>query len=251
MKLFNGDCNEVLKELEHQGIKVDGVITSPPYNTSRVGRSDKATTRYGEYKDNMENDDYISWQVELFNRLDRVIKKDGVILYNISYSSENTDTMWLLIADIIRSTPFTTADQIVWKKKSALPNNTSSNKLTRITENIFVFVRKKELKTFHMNKKVVKIREKTGQKYYENTFNFIEAKNNDKGYWNKVHKGTYSIDLCSQLLNRYFVSNSIILDPFSGVGTTGVACKVNNMDYIGIELDKQFHDIAADRIKNV
>lgn len=42
--------------------------------------------------------------------------------------------MWLTIADILRNTNFTIADSIIWKKKSALPNNVSPNKLTRITE---------------------------------------------------------------------------------------------------------------------
>lgn len=61
------------------------------------------------------------------------------------------------------------------KKKSALPNNVSHNKLTRICEFVFVFCRKNEYKTFVANKQV-KSQSKTGQKYYENIFNFIEAK---------------------------------------------------------------------------
>ena len=113
--------------------------------------------------------------------------------------------MWLLIADIIRNTDFITADQIIWKKRSATPNNRSKNKLTRITENVFVFVKKNEIKTFNMNKAVKSVIEKTGQKNYENIYNFIEAKNNDKGEHKKINKATYSVDLCEQLLSRYFI----------------------------------------------
>lgn len=58
------------------------------------------------------------------------------------------------------------ADKIVWKKKSALPNNVSFNKLTRVTEDVFIICRKDEYKTFNANKKVTKT-SKTGQKYYE------------------------------------------------------------------------------------
>ena len=44
-------------------------------------------------------------------------------------------------------------------------------------------------------------------------------------------------------------NNDIIPDPFMGSGTTGIACVNNNHNFIGIELDKQYFDIAKDRIK--
>ena len=53
---------------------------------------------------------------------------------------------------------------------------------------------------------------------------------------------------------EYYLLNSskegsTILDPFMGSGTTGIACVNNNRNFIGIELDKQYFDIAKDRIK--
>ena len=42
--------------------------------------------------------------------------------------------------------------------------------------------------------------------------------------------------------------NFTVLDPFMGSGTTGLACKLLNIDFIGIELDKEYYDIANDRI---
>ena len=44
-------------------------------------------------------------------------------------------------------------------------------------------------------------------------------------------------------------NNDIIPDPFMGSGTTGIACVNNNRNFIGIELDKQYFDIAQNRIK--
>ena len=73
------------------------------------------------------------------------------------------------LAELIQKTEFTIADHIIWKKKSAFPNNCSPNKLTRITENVFVICKKEDFRTFNMNKKVVSVR-KTGQKMYENIF---------------------------------------------------------------------------------
>ena len=131
------------------------------------------------------------------------MNENGCVLWNVSYGSDatvNTEAiglMWLSIADIIRQTNFTVADRIVWKKASSLPNNVSKNKLTRIVEDVFVFCRKGEYKTFNCNKEVSSIG-KNGQTFYKNTFNFIEAKNNDGSC--KLNKATYSSDLCKQLL---------------------------------------------------
>ena len=181
---------------------------------------------------------------------DKILKPNGKILYNISYGGENNECMWLTIADILRQTNFTIADSIIWKKKSALPNNVSPNKLTRITEYVFVFCRKDEYKTFGTNKKVKSVNEKTGQKFYENTFNFIEAKNNDGMC--KLNKATYSSDLCEQLLEIYTPKNSVVYDPFNGTGTTGVACiRKNMLWYFGSELSKEQCEYSEERIKKI
>jgi site-specific DNA-methyltransferase (adenine-specific) len=247
-KIICGDNVEVMKTFPDDCI--DGVITSPPYNTSRTGSADKYDSRYGDYKDNMPNSDYIDWQIDLFKTIETKLKKDGSIIYNINYGSENTETMWLLVADILRKTKLTIADQIIWKKQNALPNNISKNKLTRIIENIFVFVRKDDFKTFNSNKKPTGVIEKTGQKVYENIFNFIEAPNKDRGSHTNNHKATYSTSLCENLINLYYKKGDIILDPFIGTGTTAVACLNTHRKYIGIEISEEYCKIANQRILN-
>jgi len=244
IKLYNGDCLKVMDKLIEQGIKVDTVLTSPPYNIS-LSKGKAYALKYRGYSDCMENSEYIKWTINIFNKLDEILEQNGVILYNINYGTNNNETMWLLIADIIKKTKFTIADNIIWKKSSAFPNSCSSNKITRITENILVICRKTEYKTFHMNKKVVSVR-KTGQKMYENVFGFIEAPNNDRGVYRGNHKATYSTELCVKLLNLY--GGKRVLDCFMGVGTTGLACQNLNKNFIGIELDKDYYEIAKKRI---
>ncbi len=234
-KIFNENCLETMQRPELTG-KVDLVITSPPYNTSRVGASDKYNSRYDTYQDFKSDQDYIDWTVDIFNGYDKVLRKDGCVLYNISYSSENTYLIWLVIADVIRRTNFTTADCIIWKKSNALPNNRSKNKLTRIIEYVFVFVRKSELKTFDANKKVVSVIEKTQQANYENVYNFFEAKNNDGA--NDLNKATFSTDFVKKLIGIYAKDNSLIYDSFMGIGTTAKGCIETNMRYVGSELSE-------------
>ena len=127
-----------------------------------------------------------------------------------------------------------------------MPNNVSHNKLTRICEFVFVFCRKDEYKTFITNKKVKSISEKTGQKFYENIYNFVEAKNNDGS--NKLNKATYSSDLCEQLLNVYAKENALVYDSFNGTGTTGVACIKLGLNYIGSELSEEQCKYSIERL---
>ncbi len=244
-KIYNENCFETMSKMDKI---IDVILTSPPYNTSRIGSSDKYCTRYTEIDDNMTNEQYIEWSVNLFNAYDKILKENGCILYNLSYSSEKTYLIWLVIAEIIKKTNFVTADTIVWKKKIAIPNNRSSNKLTRIVEYIFVFCRKNEIRTFKCNKKVSSIIEKTGQKNYENIYNFVEAKNNDGTC--ELNKATFSSELCNKLLSIYAQPNSIIYDSFMGTGTTAISCIQLNHNYIGSELSKEQINYSENRIKN-
>ena len=45
--------------------------------------------------------------------------------------------------------------------------------------------------------------------------------------------------------------NDLVLDPFMGIGTTGIACKELNRDFIGIEIDENYFNIAKERIDNL
>jgi len=220
---------------ELQG-EVDIVITSPPYNTSRVGATDKYSSRYDLFQDFKTDQEYIDWTCDVFNGYDKILKPNGCVLYNMSYSSEKTHLIWLVIADIIRRTNFITADCIVWKKSNAIPNNVSKNKLTRIVEYIFVFSRKSEFKTFDANKKITGRIERTGQANYENIYNFIEARNNDGS--NTLNKATFSTELITKLMDIYAKPESLVYDSFMGIGTTAKACIEWGMSYIGSELSK-------------
>jgi DNA modification methylase len=245
-KIYNEDCFVTMSNIDK---KVDSIITSPPYNTSRCTNSERALkeneARYDVHLDNKTDIEYLDWSVNLFYAYDKILKENGTILYNISYSSENTDLIWKFVAEIINKTNFTTADTIVWKKDSAIPNNTSHNKLTRICEFVFVFVRKNELDTFFMNKEITSTNT-NGQNYYENKFNFIDARNNDGS--NSLNKATFSTELVRKLLLIYTKENDLIYDSFMGTGTTANACIIEKRNYIGSELSEEQCKYADKRL---
>ena len=243
--IYNENCIETLKT-KIIDKTIDGIITSPPYNIN-IERSDCYYNNGYSDIDKLSEEEYLSIRLNEFKEFSRVVKNDGVICYNISYIKENPILPILLVTKIHNETDLTIADIICWKKSNAIPFQTSPTKLSRIVELIYIFVKKSEINSFKTNKKISKINEKTGQKFYKNYLNYIEAKNND-GYLCKL-KSSYSQDLVNQLINIYFKEGSLIYDPFTGIGTTQLSCIDNNCDYIGSELIKEFFDIALNRIK--
>lgn len=257
-KIFNEDCMVTLDRMVENGVMIDGVITSPFYNTNREKKPLKEIQgnyfhlnyrrRYDEFNDMLTEKEYIDFTVKLFNKIDNVLIENGCILYNMSYGTENIDLMYKTIYNIIDKTAFTVVDTISWKKKNALPNSVSHNRLTRICEFIFVIVRKSEVKTFNANKEISSIRS-NGQKMYKNYYNYIEARNNDGSC--DLNKATYSSELVEKLINIYFKENSLIYDCFMGTGTTAIGCIKCNCNYIGSEISKRQVDYSLKRIKEV
>lgn len=68
---------------------------------------------------------------------------------------------------------------------------------------------------------------------------------------NKVHPTQKPIDLMEYLIKKFTNCNDLVLDPFMGSGTTGIACKNLNRDFIGIELDRKYFEIAKKRIEDI
>jgi site-specific DNA-methyltransferase (adenine-specific) len=62
------------------------------------------------------------------------------------------------------------------------------------------------------------------------------------------HTTQKPISLMEHLVKIHTNENDLVLDPFMGSGTTGVACKNLNRNFIGIELDKEYFNIAKERI---
>ena len=253
IEILQGNCFDLMPTLPN----VDLILTSPPYNTNKkagktrvIGntklKGDAYTyVRYDAFVDDFTDDEYTDFTKRLFLGFDKLLKPNGCVLYNINYGAENTDGMFKAINAVLTETPFTIADVIVWKKSSSFPNSTSSNRLTRIWEFIFVFCRKTEMKTFHCNKRVTSYR-KTGQAAFENVFNLIEARNNDGS--NPYNKATFSSELVEKLLALYAPSDGTVYDPFMGTGTTAVGCVNMGLSCIGTELSEKQCEFARERV---
>lgn len=238
-QIFNENNISTMIRLSDKSIS--GIITSPPYNITSKRKDVYYNNGYSDI-DNLTEDEYLTTRTNEFIEFSRILEDKGVICYNISYHNENPILPTLLMSKVHNETDLTVADIITWKKSTSIPFQTSPTKLSRICELVYVIVKKEFLHEFKTNKQVSKVNEKTGQKFYKNYTNLIEAKNND-GIQCKL-KASFSEDFVNKLLDIYFPEGSLIYDPFMGIGTTARACKKSNRNYIGSELDKEHFDIS-------
>ena len=241
--IHNCDCIELMQT----PMIVDCILTSPPYNmTKRKGGYADKSKRYDSYDDWKTPEEYIKWSVNIFQLFNKVLAENGTILYNFSYSIENPGLPYQMVNSIINETDFTVADTIIWKKNNSIPHPASYNRLNRLVEFIYVFARKKEMKTFNCYKSVSKVSPK-GQKYYNIVNNFVTAKNNDGSC--DLNKATYSTELCNKLLSIYTKEDDVVFDPFIGIGTTAIACKSMKRHYIGSEISTEQVKYARNKLQ--
>lgn len=260
-KIYSEDCFKTMSRIRDKEVSL--ILTSPPYNTSKPIYTEQSKSnyecRYDIFIDTGSHKDYLLWTEKLFKEFDRILCKNGVVIYNINYGTgyDNTcDNLIDIMHTIITKTPFMIADIIGWKKRSALPNNTSSNKCTRIFEFIFVLCRKEENKSFTANKGIASTNPKSGQNFYNVMYNFVEAPNNDGSC--KLNKATFSSELVISLLKMYAGDDrGIVYDPFIGTGTTAVGVvKFNHKydkhySYLGSEISKNQVSYALDRLRDI
>tara|TARA_B000000557_G_scaffold262780_1_gene264290 strand:+ start:1271 stop:1933 length:663 start_codon:yes stop_codon:yes gene_type:complete len=219
--IYNGDCLEIIKELGEN--TVDHTFTSPPYNIGLNKELDsKAKSKYDQFKD--KRPDYFDWCTQIIDELLRIT--DHYVFWNIQANARNKKQVFKLIghyADLLEQ-------NFIWYKKNATPSS-AQYYVTNSVEYILCFSKKKVKANTHF------------------ITNFVDIPKGTKSY------GDFNAVMPEQLAH-YFIENftsenQLILDPFLGVGTTGVVCKKLNRAFIGIELVEDYYNIAKERIETV
>lgn len=223
INLHNGDSIEFMKELDNNTI--DAIITDPPYNISRdnnfktMGRNG---IDFGEWDKNFNLTNWIKIAQPL-------LKKGGNIVIfndwkNMSYIVEELEKNNFEIKDLIR-----------WKKTNAMPRNRDRRFITDYEVAVWA-VKKGGKWTFNRLSDTYEIPEIVGG---------ITPKSEKINGGHPTQKPIY---VMKWIIERLTNENDIVLDPFMGSGTTGVACKELNREFIGSELDKNYFNIAKQRI---
>jgi len=241
--IYCGDTVELMKKIKDKS--VDLILTSPPYLASIRKDNHKYPGAKDLIKDNQPVREYIDWLIDVFKEYERILTDDGVIAFNYSYTTFNPSLPYLLINEVFENTSLEIYDTASWKKKSCVPLSGHPNRMTRIVEMVYIFAKTPDFKA---NKKVSSV-SKTGQKYFNTYYNFIEAKNND----GKVegHEATFSTEFANYFIDLYSKPNDIVLDNFSGTGTTPYAASKMGRQYIGIDLVDDYCEYAKERISKL
>jgi site-specific DNA-methyltransferase (adenine-specific) len=243
--LIKGDCLEVMKGIESGSI--DAIITDPPYGTTAC-----------------KWDSVIDFEL-MWEQLNRIIKPNGAI---VLFSAQPFTSV--LVSSNLKMFKY----EWVWDKVVPTNHLNAKRQPMRLHETICVFYKKQCTYNRQMtdkpkeyqrpNRKLVK------DAFYE-TKNYGDAKrrfaedsdhtktnpktiiqfSNGNGYSKKGNHPTQKpLDLMEYLIKTYTNENEIVLDFTMGSGSTGVAANNLNRNFVGIEKDENYFNIATERIND-
>ena len=240
IQLFHGDCLEVMDNLIQQGIKVDAIITDIPYGTTRC-----------------KWDSVIPFE-EMWKRIKEIRKPTTPI---VLFGSEPFSSSLRL--SNIKEYKY----DWKWEKTQATGFFNAKKQPMRCIEDICVFYQKQCLynpqkteghKPVNSYTKYLSTVNKT-EVYGKCTKELSGGGNTDRfprqllTYSSDkqtcyLHPTQKPLELMEYLVKTYTNEGDIVLDFTMGSGTTGVACKNLNRNFIGIELDENYYNIAKERI---
>jgi site-specific DNA-methyltransferase (adenine-specific) len=237
--LRKGDCLELMKGLPDKGI--DAIIADLPYGTTQ-----------NKYDIRLPFD-------KLWEQYERIIKDNGaIVLFG----------QGLFFVDLVNSNRELFRYDLVWDKQLTSGFLNANRMPLRVHENIAVFYKRlptynpqytegkplhskgksylnKELKNENYGKFKMTDDSRAGstQKYPKSIISF------QKPHPSKAqHRTEKSIEMLEWLIKTYTNEGDVVLDNTMGSGTTGVACVNTNRNFIGMELDDKYFEIAKERI---
>jgi len=258
--ILHGDCQEQLKNIKDE--TVDAIITDPPYGISFMGNKW----------------DYDVPSIRLWKESIRVLKKGG---YLLSFSSAKT---YHRLVCNVEDAGFEIRDQILWIYGEGMPK--SKSLLKPAHEPIVMAIKPGELKELNIDKSRIGTEKRinsgfsgkrniyepankskatecigrypanllhdgnTGIEQFTNYFYCAKADEKDRNTYN-THPTVKPIKLMEYLIRLVCPVGSLILDPFMGSGSTGKAALQQGMNFIGIEQNAEYIQIAKKRLDRV
>ena len=242
MRLIQGDCLIEMQTLIDEGVQVDCILTDPPYNISQLNdnrdrsKMDSPIMRrkkplnydFGAW-DNMERQEFLDFTRDWYELCVQLLRDGGTFISFFSKEDVNYLGWMGKEYDMRTRTIFT------WHKTNPVP---SFRKVNYLSSCEYAWIGSKGEIGWTFNFKQQK-----------EMHNFFETPNKSS-YGVTKHPTEKPLDMIEHLLEIHTNENDLVLDCFMGSGTTGVACKNLNRDFIGIELDEDYFKISDDRIND-
>ena len=240
-KIYHGDCLELMKEIPDKS--VDCIICDLPYGV--LNRRNKSA----------QWDNIIPFE-PLWEQYERIIKDNGAIVLFAS---------GMFTAQLMMSNPKMWRYNLIWDKKNRSTGFLNANRCPlRIHEDIVVFY--KSQPTYNPQFTYGEVNHKRGlsegqnrcygnfavtesiitNKKYPTSIIRVEKEHKNGNYYHPTQK---PVNLLRWLIRTFTNEGELVLDNCMGSGTTAVACIKEKRNFIGMELNKEFYDIACERIK--
>lgn len=248
--LYNEDNKKILELLKKYELKIDLTVTSPPYN---IGK---------EYETNLSTIDYIQWTKEWIESIYAITDTNGSFWLNVGYipieGVGKAIPITYLLWDKI---DFFLIQEIVWNygagvsaKKFFAPRNEKILFYVKNEKN-YIFnldaVRDKNVK-YPNQKKNGKLRCNPLGKNPTDVWEFakVTSGKNRSSKERTLHPAQYPLKVIDRIIKVSSNDMQVVLDPFSGSGTTGIAAHANHRIYLGIEIDQNYCDMSIERFEN-
>jgi site-specific DNA-methyltransferase (adenine-specific) len=239
-KIYNEDCLNTLARMPDNYI--DLTVTSPPYN---IG------IRYDGYKDSRPYADYFAWMECWLRELYRVTKADGRVCINHYLSMSMNGERCSPIANII-----SIADKLGFKYHGiAVWTDRTVSKLTAWGS--WLSASAPYVNTPYEG--VIILYKERWKKDTAGKTNIPKKEfiSGCSGVWNlktenrKLHPAAFPVSLPSRCIQLFSYERDVVYDPFIGTGTTAIACKNLNRNFIGSEISKKYCAIAESQLNEL
>ncbi|WP_459085924.1 DNA-methyltransferase [Helicobacter pylori] len=228
IQIYHANAFEIIKDFYQQNLKVDAIITDPPYNISvknnfsTLKNAKRQGIDFGEWDKNFKLLEWIKHYAPLVN-------PNGCMVIFCSYRFIS------YISDFLEENGFVVKDFIQWVKTNPMPRNIN-RRYVQDTEFALWAVKKKAKWVFNKPE---------NEKYLRP---LILKSPVVSGLERVKHPTQKSLALMEKIISIHTNPNDIVLDPFMGSGTTGLACKNLERNFIGIESEKEYFQIAKKRL---
>ncbi|MBI5779608.1 MAG: site-specific DNA-methyltransferase [Planctomycetes bacterium] len=240
VKLLKGDCVEILNQARENS--VDMIFADPPYFLSNGGITCHAgkmvSVNKGQWDKSKGIEETHRFTTDWLRACQRVLKPDGTI-----WVSGTTHIIYS-IGFAMQQLGYKILNDIVWYKRNA-PPNLSCRYFTHSTE--IVLWAAKDSKSKHCFNYAL-MKKINNDKQMRNVWQMSAPQNGEKKFGK--HPTQKPVELLTRIIQASTREGDLVLDPFCGSSTTGVAAHLNSRKYVGIDKEAEYLELSAKRLKD-
>jgi site-specific DNA-methyltransferase (adenine-specific) len=268
-KIYQEDCINFMNRMIVDGLSVDVIVTSPPYNINK---------KYQSYKDRRERKDYLSWLSDIAKTSYKILENDGSFFLNVS-GTPSDSLLPLEVSSVFTHSDYKLQNTIHWIKSIAIESDDlAKNGFFSPSESVSIghfkpissrrFMNDFHEYIFHFTKdgNVRLDKLAIGVPYQDKTnigrWKSAKEDRRDRGnVWfipyqtirkGRPHPAVFPERLPYLCIKLHGVRKGMIVyDPFMGIGSTALACLQLEIDFIGTEIDNAYIKAAIGSIGNL